>query len=130
TSYAVIDRKSGARPPTSLRILPLVLLFGLTACTSGERLAAGLGRPESGPAVSVITSTTVLADLIRQVGGDRVEVKPLVPSGADPNTFQPAPRDVVSVSHAGIVFFNGLGLDRTVRAVVGNAARPELPVVM
>ena len=124
------DGGSGREPLARLRTLPLLLLFGLIACTSGGRVATGLAGPESGPPLSVITSITVLADLIRQVGGDRVEVKALVPSGADPNTFQPAPRDVVSVSHAGIVFFNGLGLDRTVRTVVSNAARPELPVVV
>lgn len=110
--------------------MPFLLLCGVIACTSGGRPPAGPGRPESGPSVSVITSITVLADLIRQVGGERVDVKALVPSGADPNTFQPVPRDVVSVSHAGIVFFNGLGLDRTVRTVVVNAGRPNLPLVV
>lgn len=78
----------------------------------------------------VVTSFTVLADLVRQVGGERVSVHALVPSGADPNTFQPAPRHVVAVAESRIVFLNGLGLDRTARTVVDNAARPDLPVVM
>jgi ABC-type Zn uptake system ZnuABC Zn-binding protein ZnuA len=77
----------------------------------------------------VVTSFTVLADLIQQVGGERVEVRALVPSGADPNTYQPAQREVLTVASAALVIANGLGLDRPLRALVANAARPELPVV-
>jgi manganese/iron transport system substrate-binding protein len=79
--------------------------------------------------ISVVTSTTVLADLIRQVGGARVRVTALVPSGADPNTFQPAARHVMTVTHADLVVFNGLGLDRTVRTLVANVSRPDLAVI-
>lgn len=110
-----------------LALLQVVLLG--SGCTSA---AAVIHRDElSGTAtVPVVTSVTVLADLIRQVGGERVSVQALVPSGADPNTFQPAPRHVVAVARARIVFLNGLGLDRTVRTVVDNAARSDLPVVV
>ena len=80
--------------------------------------------------VKAVASFTVLADLVAQVGGKQVAVSALVPSGADPNTFQPAPRHVVTVAHADIVFLNGLGIDRTARAVVSNAARPSLPIVV
>ena len=102
--------------------LPAAVACGPT----GPGATAGSG----GQRVFVVTSTTVLADLIRQVGGERVEVRALVPSGADPNTFQPAPRDVVVVSRAAIAFLNGLGLDRTIRTVLNNAARPDLPTVV
>jgi ABC-type Zn uptake system ZnuABC Zn-binding protein ZnuA len=108
----------------SLALLPILLV--ILACTPAGRTA---GARTSGERVLVITSVTVLADLIRQVGGERVDVRALVPSGADPNTFQPAPRQVLEVARADLVIFNGLGLDRTVRSTVNQANRPDLPVV-
>jgi ABC-type Zn uptake system ZnuABC Zn-binding protein ZnuA len=101
------------------------VLLGLllsAACLQPARPPAAIDRP------FVLTSITVLADLIRQVGGERVEVRALVPVGADPNTFQPPPRHVLDVARADLVVLNGLGLDRTVRTVVANAARAEVPV--
>lgn len=109
----------------------LVSLFGLllAACALGATPRRSPGPEPSGPPFQILTSVTVLADLIRQVGAERVEVTALVPSGADPNTFQPAARQVLVVSHADAVFFNGLGLDRTARGVIQNANRPDLRVV-
>jgi ABC-type Zn uptake system ZnuABC Zn-binding protein ZnuA len=120
--------QSGKLPVLMVAGLALLALTGCVGTTAQTRSAASGAVP--GPVISVVTSITVLADLIRQVGGERVEVRALVPSGADPQTFQPAPRHVVPVANADIVFLNGLGLDRTVRTVVNNAARSELPVVV
>ena len=112
---------------TLAALAQLMLLAGCSGAgndrTDGTRGTA----PEA--VLSVVTSVTVLADLIQQVGGERVNVQALVPSGGDPNTFQPAPRHVVAVAKADLVVLNGLGLDRTVRTVVNNAARTDLPMV-
>jgi manganese/iron transport system substrate-binding protein len=115
-----------ARPPCLL-LTPLLL----AALLSGACLRpAGAPSPEPGRARPlVVTSFTVLADLIQQVGRERVEVRALVPSGADPNTYQPAQREVLTVASAALVVTNGLGLDRPLRALVANAARPDLPIV-
>lgn len=118
--------------PTAMTTLHLLLALSLsaalTACARPNTAPVTSQPPD--PPVSVITSITVLADLIRQVAGERARIVALVPSGADPHTFQPAPRHVLAVAQADVVFFNGLGLDRTVRTVVNNAARPELPIVV
>jgi ABC-type Zn uptake system ZnuABC Zn-binding protein ZnuA len=124
------------RPQTSrglalLAFMPAIVLLAAAGCTrSAAGAATGPDGNEDKPTLSVVTSITVLADLVKNVGGERVEVKSLVPSGADPNTFQPPHRDVLVVSEADVVFFNGLGLDRTLRNVVINAARSDLPLVM
>jgi manganese/iron transport system substrate-binding protein len=120
---------AGRRPLVLLlRLLPQLLLIASLGCAS-SRPAAVTGS-DAHSRLPVVTSITVLADLVRQVGGERVEVTALVPSGADPNTFQPPHREVLVVSQAKIVFFNGLGLDRTVRGVLNNASRPDLPLVV
>lgn len=111
-----------------LRSALLVLAAVGSACAAGP--SAPPPAAPGGDRLIVLTSVTVLADLIRQVGAERVEVRPLVPSGADPFTFQPAPRTVLDVGRAKLAIFNGLGLERTVRPAVANANRPELPIVV
>ncbi len=61
--------------------------------------------------VRVVTTTTVLADLVTQVGGSRVQVDSLVPRGGEAHTFDPRPSDLVKVARADLVVMNGLGLD-------------------
>ena len=61
------------------------------------------------PAASVVATVSPIADLVAQVGGDRVEVTSLVPAGADAHTYEPRPQDVVALSEADA--YLGIGLD-------------------
>ncbi len=74
--------------------------------------------------VQAVTSLGILADFVRQVGGDRVDVKAVIPPGADPETFEPSPRDIRDVSQAYVMFINGGGLESAFeRAIVDNLRR-------
>lgn len=61
--------------------------------------------------VDVVASFTVLADIVKQVGGDHVNVKSLVQPNGDPHTFEPTPQDSESLAKANVVFVSGLGLE-------------------
>ncbi|MBI2913755.1 MAG: zinc ABC transporter substrate-binding protein, partial [Chloroflexi bacterium] len=69
----------------------------LAACSGGG--PAGTGEEK----LKVVTSLGIFADFVRQVGGDRVDVTSVIPSGADPETFEPSPRDIRDVTEADIV---------------------------
>jgi len=70
--------------------LPLVLsACGQSASPSGTPFDQTQGRPDS----AILTTTTFLADITRNVAGDRLSVEPLLPIGADPHSYQPTPRD-------------------------------------
>ena len=93
--------------PTLLAALVAVVVLGVVAgCTE-----TGDGQPDASSRVPVVATTTILADLVHQVGGDRVTVESLVPKGGEVHTFDPKPSDVRRVTEARIVFRNGLGLD-------------------
>ena len=53
----------------------------------------------------------LLADLVRAVGGDRVDVTVVVPPGAEPHTFEPTPSLMVKLSQADLYVMNGAGLE-------------------
>ena len=83
---------------------------------------AGTGRDDSVPTdqqVKAVVTMSVLADMVSAIGGNRIEVVTLLPSMADPHTYEPPPRDVVSITQADVVFSNGLLLEGpTIRDII------------
>ncbi len=84
-------------------------------------------RPE-GP-LRVVTSTAILADLTRQVGGERVDVSSILPANADPHDFEVQPADLVTISEADLVVMHGLKLDAWIEPLVESAGG-DAPVVV
>ena len=79
--------------------------------------------------IPVVATTTVLADLVKQVGGDRVTVHSLVPKGGEVHTFDPAPSDAAALSGARLLVMNGLGLDDWLLAFAQQAGAADVPVI-
>lgn len=61
--------------------------------------------------VHTVASFSVLADIVKQVGGEHVTVTSLVQPNGDPHSFEPSPKDSRALSKADIVFVSGLGLE-------------------
>lgn len=75
-------------------------------------LLPGCGqRQESEGKVAVAASFYPLAEFSRQVGGDRVAVVTLTPSGAEPHGFDPSPQDVVTLRQAEVFIYAGAGFE-------------------
>jgi zinc/manganese transport system substrate-binding protein len=62
-------------------------------------------------AVKVAASFTVLGDMVKQIGGDRVEVKIFVGPNGDAHVYEPTPGDVKALADSKILVVNGLGLE-------------------
>lgn len=91
----------------------MVLALAAGACGGGDGGDSGK--------VQVVTTLPLFADFVREVGGDRVEVTSLVPTGADPHTFEPSPSDVKKIAEADIAFANGLDLEPSaIRLIEAN----------
>jgi len=69
-------------------------------------------------AVNVVATTTDLAALVREVGGNLVTVESIVPAGVDPEAFEPRPGDLGKLKHADLLVRVGLGYDYWVDALV------------
>jgi manganese/iron transport system substrate-binding protein len=102
-----------------LGIITGVVVLGGWACGDDDEASGGDDR------VRVVTTLPLFADFVRQVGGDRVEVSSLLPSGADPHTWEPAPQDVAELEDADIVFINGVGLEGGAVDLIRDAAGSE-----
>lgn len=67
-------------------------------------------RPE-GDQVAVVATTTIVADIVAGIGGDRISLYVMLPSGTDPHVFYPTPRDLRQVADADLLFVSGAGLE-------------------
>jgi manganese/iron transport system substrate-binding protein len=92
-----------------------LLLAALVAVVLTAGCSARGGTPSGATAdpgaIDVVATTSVLADLVRQVGGAHVAVSSLVPPGGEVHTFDPTPADIARVADAELIVTNGLGLD-------------------
>jgi ABC-type Zn uptake system ZnuABC Zn-binding protein ZnuA len=105
-------------------VVAAVIAVGLAAC------GATTATPSPGTgSLNVVTTTTVFADMVRNVGGDLVDVVSLVPNGGDVHTFEPKPADVQRVAGADLLIMNGLGLDDWLEPMIENASATGTPLV-
>ena len=90
-------------------------------------LAAWVFTPASAAPLQVAALSTVLADLARNVGGNKVSVVDVVKPGIDPHEFEPSPGDVEQVASAAVVLVSGKGLEgylsRLEESAGGNQSR-------
>ncbi|KTR94755.1 ABC transporter substrate-binding protein [Microbacterium testaceum] len=81
-------------------MLLIAAALAVTGCAGPPSLAADRDR------LRVVTTTGILRDLVRNVGGDRVDVVSLVPDRADPHAYEPTLRDARNVVYADVAFSN------------------------
>lgn len=95
--------------------IPVLLGAALLAGAAGPAVAqasdAGPARPLAKP-LKVVTTFTVIADIARNVAGDRAVVESITKPGAEIHDYQPTPQDIVRAQGADLVLWNGLNLER------------------
>ena len=98
----------------------LVLLLAATPLAACGVVAGG--NPQ------ILTTTTILADMAKQIAGDRMTIGSIVPAGAHVEEYEPRPDDAKRMSEAKLVITNGLDLDKWVDPLLRNA-KSGTPVV-
>ena len=96
----------------------LLALLAAIAVLPGWATAA----PATTDKMSVVASFYPMYEFARQVGGDRVTVRNLVPAGAEPHDYELTPGDVIAVNQARVLIYNGAGLEPWVQKLL-----PQIP---
>ena len=78
--------------------------------------------------IKVTCTTGMIADLIRNLGGDRVEVTALMGPGVDPHLYKPTRNDVKQLMEADLVFYSGLMLEGRMADTFAKVQRSGIPV--
>jgi len=106
---------------------PILLLSGLVAGASA--LIVTPAASQETPKIKAVATFSILGDLVRNVGGDRVEVATLVGPNGDAHVYSPTPGDAKKLASANIVFVNGLGLEGWMTRLVA-ASGAKAPTVV
>ena len=112
------------RNPNLVLISLIITVFVLTACSTQAEYPA-TGQQISAERLKVVATTTIVGDVVSQVGGDLIELSVLLPIGTDPHGFDPAPQDISKVSEADLVFANGAGLEEFLDNLIESAGAKD-----
>ena len=81
----------------------------MIACGSDDESSqTQLSDQSSEKQISVLATTPMLGEYVKQVAGDNIDVQVLMPYGSDPHHFEPSPQDVAKIESADLVFYVGL----------------------
>ncbi|MBI5575913.1 MAG: zinc ABC transporter substrate-binding protein [Deltaproteobacteria bacterium] len=96
------------------RMTALALLFALVSAPGCERVRTS-GEPAavdlSGRRIRAVATTGMIADFLREIGRERVQVTALMGPGVDPHLYKASEGDVIRMASADVIFYNGLHLE-------------------
>lgn len=88
-------------------------------------IALAPDSPASDARIKVTTTTSMVTDLIKSVGGDRVEVSGLMGAGVDPHLYKASASDITKLQRADVIFYSGLLLEGKLQDVFAKLARTK-----
>ena len=91
---------------------------------------AAAAQEDAGQPLDVVASFSILGDMVKTVGGDRVRVTTLVGPDGDAHVFEPTPADAKAIAGANVVFISGLGLEQGWMPRLIDASGYKGPVVV
>lgn len=101
-----------------LALFTLVLALGAAVASTAQ------------PKLKVVASFYIPYEFTKNVGGDRVEVKNLVPAGAEPHDFEPSPADIRAIEEAQVFVYNGASMESWVERVLSVVRNRDKLVVI
>ena len=124
TSAPVATRAAGSPAPTTAPPAPTTAAPAPTAASPAPTSAPPAEK------LSVVTTSNIVADWVRAIGQDRVDVFPLLPPNADPHSYQPGAQDIARIADADLVFSVGLQLEGGwLDELIENAARDHDSII-
>ena len=107
----------------------VVSLTATAAAVAAAGLVPGRGQNKTRDRPRAVATFSILGDLVRNVGGERVELATLVGPNGDVHVYAPTPGDVKTIAAANIILVNGLGLEGWIDRLIAASAA-HAPVVV
>lgn len=85
----------------------IIVALGFSGCTASQR-SDNTGENDK---PKVVSTSTIIADLTTQVGGEEIEHQGILQPGSDPHVYEPTPKDSVALETADLIFYNGFNLE-------------------
>jgi len=92
----------------------------LAGCSPAPASTQNSGS-QTGDKLNVVATTTIVGDVVRNVGGDSISLNVLLPFGMDPHSFHPSPKDMAKVADAQLIIMSGAGLEDFMTPLLENS---------
>lgn len=81
--------------------------------------------------LNIVTTTTMITDLVKNIGGDNINIQGLMGSGVDPHLYKASEGDVTKLVNADIIFYNGLHLEgKLVEVFEKMGSKTKTPIAL
>jgi zinc transport system substrate-binding protein len=100
-----------------------VLLSGVTACKPGKYTAIQNGK------INITTTNFPPYDFVRQIAGDRVNLAMLLPPGSESHSFEPSPRDIITIQNSDIFIYVGGGSDKWIDRILQSMNTSSMKIL-
>jgi manganese/iron transport system substrate-binding protein len=111
------------------RILAVAIVLAFAACNAKTDTGSN-SASQTGGKIAVVTTISTLNSFVEGVGGDHVTVQSIVPIGASPETYQPTPQDIATLSQAQLLVENGAGLETWLAKMLTNVGSSTMKTVV
>ena len=115
----------------SRTLLVAFVVLAIAACGTGTGSASPGGSSTANApgsdALKVVTTTTVFADIVQNVGGSRVAATSIIPPGVGPEDYEPKPDDAKKLADAKLIVSNGVGLDDFLEKLLVSGTGGQTP---
>jgi zinc/manganese transport system substrate-binding protein/manganese/iron transport system substrate-binding protein len=115
------------RPSRRRTVLALALAALLSVVAACQPSAGSSSPAADSNALKIVTTTTVFADIVQNVGGDRVSVSSIIPPGVGPEDYEPKPDDAKKLTDAKLIVSNGVGLDDFLDRLISSGTGGNAP---
>lgn len=106
---------------TGMTLLSIVLMVGCNSSRSSSSTVPDESKP-----LRVVATVGMVADLVREIGGDQVQVQQLMGIRVDPHLYRPTRDDTIAIRNADMVFYSGLKLEGKMSDILGKGSQQEL----
>lgn len=108
-------------------LLAAGLSVTLTACSNNDSLS---GKSTDRNRVVAVATTTQVADLVRNVGGSRIDLRQILKPNSDPHSYEPKPSDAEALINAKVIFSSGGDLDSWLNELADSAGTEAKTVIL
>lgn len=98
-------------------------LFSISGCGKTEKVQNSDGK------ISIVTTIFPYYDFVRQLAGDKADVRLLLSPGSDPHSYEPTPSDIVAIENCDLFIYNGGESDEWVDGVLSSIENKNVKVM-
>ncbi|MCU0876536.1 MAG: zinc ABC transporter substrate-binding protein [Pirellulaceae bacterium] len=109
--------------------IALVTVLGVVGCEGSPATGTSRNKTSTGP-ITAVATTGMVADLVKNIGGEHVQVTALMGPGVDPHLYKSSPADISQLNRANVIFYSGLHLEGKLAELLErmSAKKPTIAV--